>query len=233
MLCVVAAMYSEIEFLLKAVSVKSEQKLPGGRTVFVVCHNGSDFIIAVCGIGKVNSAVTLQYILDNFDADAVINIGTAGGIKGGFKKNDVLIASAAYQHDYDIGLGGGDYKRGEIPGISRDAFVFDGELRRELLGICAALGFSPREGAVVSGDRFIADRKKAEELAEVFGACVCEMEAAALLQTAALNGFKRIAAVKSVSDNADGDAARDIADITGAKERIRDIIIAYLNKKIA
>jgi uridine phosphorylase len=55
------------------------------------------------------------------------------------------------------------------------------------------------------------------------------MEASALIQAAALNGFENIAAVKVVSDNADSDAPDDFSDIKGCEKRIRDIVIEYLS----
>jgi adenosylhomocysteine nucleosidase len=220
-------MESEVELLLAAVKIKSIKKLPCERAVYFSECGGKEFIVAVSGIGKVNSAVMLQYVFDNYAPTAVINIGTAGGIAKGFKKNDVLIATAAYQHDYDLRVFGNEI--GGIPNVGKASHFFAEGLKNDLKKVCERLGCEMREGVVVSGDQFISDAKKAEELVEIFGARACEMEAAALIQTAALNGFENIASIKSISDSADADAVEDFSDITGSKERIKNIIIEYLS----
>ncbi|MDR2091460.1 MAG: 5'-methylthioadenosine/adenosylhomocysteine nucleosidase [Clostridiales bacterium] len=226
MLCIIAAMDEEVELLVGAVKIDSVKKMPCGRAVYSAKYKDKEFILAVSGIGKVNSAVMLQYVLDNYGIDAVINIGTAGAIAGGFKKNDVVLVDAAFQHDYDLRVFG--YGKGEIPNVPKERNFFDADLKNKLKEVCARLGYEPREGTAVSGDQFVSDGKKAAELKTEFGARVCEMEAAALLQTAALNGFKNIASIKSVSDNADSDAPEDFSNLEGSKERIKNIVTGYL-----
>jgi adenosylhomocysteine nucleosidase len=229
MLCIIAAMPEEIELLLTRITTVSLKTLPCLRYIYDAEYSNKSFVIAVSGVGKVNSAVTLQYVLDNYDIDRVINIGTAGGISDFFKKNDVMIAESAHQHDFDLGaIGGADYKRGGIPNISGDMSGFDAQMTADLKRVCKDLGYTLHTGAVASGDRFISDAAETKEFVRLYGAIVCEMEAAALIQTAAVNGFKKIAAVKAVSDKADGNAAEDFSDITGSKEKIRDIICKYI-----
>jgi adenosylhomocysteine nucleosidase len=229
MLCVIAAMAEEVGFLDGLMTIKKEEALYAGRRICTAEIDGKPFILAISGIGKVNSAAALQYVFDKYDIDTVINIGTAGGFSGAFKKNSVMIPSAAYQHDYDLGpVGGEGYKRGGIPGLADEKFIFDKELTDTLKGICIRLGYEAGGGVLVSGDQFISDEKKVDELKEAFGASACDMEGGALLQATALNGFKRIAAVKSISDNADDNAADDFSDMTSSKIKIRDIIREYL-----
>jgi adenosylhomocysteine nucleosidase len=242
MLCIIAAMEEEVELLINAVRIKSVKKMPCDRRVYLAEYAvldaskqpvgaAKDFIIAVSGIGKVNSAVMLQYVIDNYKPGEVINIGTAGGMSGVLNKNDIMIAKAAFQHDYDLGpVGGEGYVRGDIPNVEKKLHLFDADMIEKLKEICIKSGSVMREGIVVSGDMFISDSQKIGELKEAFSAIACEMEAAALVQTAALNGFKKIAAVKSISDNADENAAEDFGDIAPSKEKIRDIILEYLKR---
>ncbi|MDR1939181.1 MAG: 5'-methylthioadenosine/S-adenosylhomocysteine nucleosidase, partial [Clostridiales bacterium] len=222
----------EIAFLKDAIAVKKHERLNAGRSVYTVESGGKTFLLAVSGIGKVNSAATLQYILDKYGADSVINIGTAGGFSGCFEKNAVMLPVAAYQHDYDLGVVGGDgYKRGGVPNVGDGEFRFDAELVAALTDVCRGLGYKFGGGILVSGDQFISDPIKVDELKRGFGAAACDMEGGALLQAAALNGFKRLAAVKSISDGADEYAAKDFSDITSSKEKIKNIILKYLSKQ--
>ena len=229
MLCIIAAMAEEIEALSKRVEIKARKALPCGREICEAGAFGKSFLIVVTGIGKVNAAATFQYALDNYQIDAAVNIGTAGGIEEGAKKSDIFVAEAAYQHDYDLGsVGGEGYRRGDVPNIDRKFFRFDKALTDKLISVCEAKGLRPGKGLAVSGDRFIDDIATVKKLRDEFGASVCEMEAAALIQTAVLNGFKRLAAVKVVSDGADANAAADFSDLSKAKEEIAEIILALL-----
>ncbi|MDR3293535.1 MAG: 5'-methylthioadenosine/adenosylhomocysteine nucleosidase [Clostridiales bacterium] len=231
MLCILAAMREEVELLLERVTVTGTEELGCGRQIYFAEYAGTVFLIAVSMIGKVNSAVTMQYVLDRYEVDRIINIGTAGGIASVFKKNDIMLATAAYQHDYDLGPVGGDgYKAGTISNIPKASFSFDREMNGELSAICKGLGYTLTEGILVSGDQFISDGKKVKKLKKDFSAIACEMEGGALIQTAALNGFKKIASIKAISDNADENAAEDFSDMTGAKEKIRDIVCRYIYK---
>ena len=39
-----------------------------------------DCVLVECGVGKVNAARTTQILIDKFEVDAVINVGSAGGL---------------------------------------------------------------------------------------------------------------------------------------------------------
>ena len=57
-------------------------------------------------------------------------------------------------------------------------------------------------GRVVSGDQFIADREKKQQLARDFKALCCEMEGASVAQTCWLNNIPFVI-IRAISDKAD------------------------------
>ena len=74
---IIGAMPSEAELLKGQMEDLCEIKI--GRLTFwegLLC--GQDAVIAVCGIGKVNAAITAQMMIDRFEVEAIINTGIRG-----------------------------------------------------------------------------------------------------------------------------------------------------------
>ena len=64
--------------------------------------NNTEIVLVEAGIGKVNAARTTQILIDNFDIDAVINVGSAGSANDELDIGDIVIADKLIQHDFDI-----------------------------------------------------------------------------------------------------------------------------------
>lgn len=61
-----------------------------------------EVIIGLCGVGKVNSACTTTLMIDHFNVDIIINIGTAGGLKDNENVLDVVVATQICEYDLDV-----------------------------------------------------------------------------------------------------------------------------------
>ena len=100
------------------------------------------------------------------------------------------------------------YQPGEIPqsGGAR-FFKADERLRGIITQTCREVNPDIKvfEGRVISGDQFIADKEKKDELVNVFEAHCAEMEGAAIAQTAWLNGIPFVI-IRAISDKADNSA---------------------------
>lgn len=68
-----------------------------------------DCTLVKCGVGKVNSARTTQVLIDNYNVNYVINVGSAGGINPNLEIGDIVIADRLVQYDFDL-TGVGDYE---------------------------------------------------------------------------------------------------------------------------
>ena len=51
--------------------------------------NGKEVVVVRSGIGKVNAAVCIQILVDDFKVDAVINTGIAGSLKNEINIGDL------------------------------------------------------------------------------------------------------------------------------------------------
>ena len=60
-----------------------------------------EVVVVRSGIGKVNAAVCTQILVDDFQAEAVINTGIAGSLKAEINIGDIVVSTDALQHDMD------------------------------------------------------------------------------------------------------------------------------------
>ena len=76
---IVAAMRSEINYLLTHCEIVNEIKLK--KNSFYQCEYGDyDLVIVASGVGKTNASVYTQMLIDYFEPTAVINIGIGGSL---------------------------------------------------------------------------------------------------------------------------------------------------------
>ena len=82
-----------------------------------------DVVLARCGVGKVNAAITVQMMVDKFGITKIINTGVAGSLNEKIDIGDIVLATGAVYHDMEaIAFG---YERGQVPQM--DIFEFPTE----------------------------------------------------------------------------------------------------------
>jgi adenosylhomocysteine nucleosidase len=136
------------------------------------------------GVGKVQAAAALAAALHDHPADLVVNLGTAGGLRGQ-PIGEVLPVATVFQHDFD--------HRAVSSFVGRP--VGGGPLHLQ--------GPEGADAVLATGDRVIVDVADRAALAD--HADLVDMEGYALAATA--RAFDRaVWLVKAVSDGADHDA---------------------------
>ncbi|WP_211223160.1 5'-methylthioadenosine/adenosylhomocysteine nucleosidase [Propionicicella superfundia] len=236
---VVAAMAEELRALADATAaegaVREEHVL--GRSLRHGTLAGTPVVLARSGVGKVAAAATAAILCQR--ADAVVMVGTAGGLAPEVRPGDVVVADALLQHDVDPRP---LFPRWQVDGVVR--LRPDPELTGALGAAAsdavaghrdalAALGLpTPRwhTGLIVSGDQFIADSAASDALRrDLPDALAVEMEGAAVAQvcTGARVPF---AVARTISDRADDDAHVDFARFlaTVAAPYARDLVVRAL-----
>lgn len=203
---IICAMEEELAPLL--LKLKSKNEKDKANMIF---YSGKidhfDVVLVVSGIGKVNASICTQILIDDFDITHVINSGVAGGVKKEIKPLDVVIATSLVQHDMDATAFG--HKKGEIPRLSKinfdsDPFLVDLAYRASVKNN----SYQTYKGVIVTGDQFITSKEKVESLYKDFNALACEMEGAAIAQTAFLNNIPFLV-IRAISDNANSGASMD------------------------
>ena len=190
-----------------------KEKLAGSRTLkkagMEFCEGtlcGMPAVIVRSGVGKVNAAVCTQILADVFSVDAVINTGVAGSLDARIDIGDIVISTDVAHHDVDATIFG--YAPGEVPQLGIRTFPADERLAEQAAEAAGTSEFPPGHrrkiyrGRIVSGDQFIENRARKEQIKAVFDGMCTEMEGAAIAQAAWLNGIPFVI-VRVISDKAD------------------------------
>lgn len=166
-----------------------------------------EVVICCCGIGKVNSSAASAVMLCKFpQVSLVINLGVAGGLKKNIKQGDIAISSACVQHDYDQTPDG--LKKGQIAGLAFVNFESDKESVEKMQKVLKASNNVFYTGVIASGDQFINDKQKAQEISNEFSAIACDMESAAIAQVCHIFN-RKFFSMRAISDNGDDGAITD------------------------
>ena len=214
---VIAAMEEEMS-LLKEASEIIESETIADMTFCRGKLNGAQVVLVVCGIGKVNAGICAQLLISRYRVDRIVNTGVAGSLDARINLGDLVVSTDAVQHDFDVSPIG--FAKGEIPYTGLYAFPADETLRRVAVQAVkkAAGEVGVFEGRICSGDQFICSREQKEKILKNFGGLCCEMEGAAIAQTATLNHVPFVI-LRAISDKADDSEELSYAEFAQAAAR--------------
>ena len=214
---VIGAMDEEIAFI-KGISEIISAKNILGLDFFVGKFGTNSVVIVKSGIGKVNAAACTQVLIDHFAVDCVIKIG------------DVVISTDTVQHDMDVSALGDTV--GTIPRMEESFFRADDELIALSEKAGEALeGHSIYKGRIASGDKFISSQEQKNFIWNNFKAYCAEMEGAAIAHVCYLNRIPFVI-IRSISDNADGEAGISYKEFTAVAVKNSSVILEGLLNSI-
>ena len=225
---IIVAMDEEKEAILNI--MKHVEKRMIYNLQFEIGQIGSKACILVqSGIGKVNAARTTQVLIDNFEIESIINVGSAGAINDLLEIGDVVIAKHVVQHDFDITAF--DHPKGYITDIG-DYIECDEKLIRQFKELIKSLSnseYKTKIGIIASGDIFCTEERMKEKINFKFQADVVDMECAAIAQVAILDKIPFIS-IRSVSDVPNGSNEKTFEEnLKLASERCAEIIENFCN----
>lgn len=204
---IIGAMEVEVERLKKDMVIQREVKKAGMEFCEGILM-GQPAVVVRSGIGKVNAAVCTQILVDEFQADVIINTGIAGSLNAQIDIGDIVISTDVVHHDMDAVHFG--YEPGQIPQMNVFSFAADQELIERAEQVCCEVNpeIHVFRGRVVSGDQFVADKAVKEKITAQFQGFCTEMEGAAIAQASYLNGVPFVI-LRAISDKADDSATED------------------------
>ena len=205
---IIGAMQSEITGLTARMENTTTRQV-AGRTFYTGTLAGKPVVVVQSGVGKVAAAITAQMLIDIFGVDALINTGMAGGLDSRLAVKDLVVGTAALQHDFDLTAFG--HAPGYITGEDdTTATLFTADKRLVELALAAAeevlpAGSKAITGTIASGDVFVDDSALKARIIQRHGAAAAEMEGAAIAQTAVANGVPFVI-LRTISDLAEHQA---------------------------
>lgn len=205
-----------------------EKRLQDGREMIVRGHvfrlgtlNGRQVVVGRSGAGKVNAAIVATVLIGHFNPSVLFFSGTAGAVDPALHPGDIVIGATVAQHDAGLQTPQGIRRRGLRNAVTGEldplllpapetllAAARHAALGLKLPGIRTTEGERAPliiEGLIVTGDVFVSDVARRDELRNSLGASAVEMEGAAVAQTCRQFGVPCLV-VRSITDRADGQA---------------------------
>ncbi|MBU8905548.1 5'-methylthioadenosine/S-adenosylhomocysteine nucleosidase [Desertibacillus haloalkaliphilus] len=176
---IIGAMDEEVELLKEKLVDRKDQVIAGCEF-----HHGKindmEVVLLKSGIGKVNAAIATTLLIQLYSPTYVINTGSAGGFNEGLKVGDIVISTEVRYNDVDATVFG--YEFGQVPRMPA-AYPPAQELVDIAERSAASVGVDSAKGLIVSGDSFMSDHERVEEVKKLFSNPYCaEMEAGAIAQ---------------------------------------------------
>ncbi len=181
MIGIIGAMQEEVNEIL-ALCENIEELTIHKNKFYKAKLNGNDVVVVLSGIGKVLSSISTTLLLQNFEIEGVINIGTAGGLQKGQKVLDVVVSDKVCYHDYDLYVEHWSYRKGfdYEPAL----FKADSNYINIVKKIIEDNNDRVWIGPTVSGDMFVNKQSQIDKILSEYPEALCsEMEAASIAQT--------------------------------------------------
>jgi adenosylhomocysteine nucleosidase len=206
----------EAERALLVAALTSVATAPGaGFDAQVGRLDGRHVVVATCGVGKVNAAITATLLVERLGCGALVLSGVAGGLSADLTIGDLVVADRLVDVDYGRIADGGRivYQPGTLPLPEVEAapgYVLPVAM---VEAVNARLGASARRavtGTILSGDAFLASARVRDELAARWSALAIEMEGAAVCGVAERFDIPWLI-VRALSDRAGEESVTDFA----------------------
>ncbi len=205
MIGIIGAMESETAAIIREME-RAETKVISGVQFVRGVWGGKEVVVATSGVGKVFAALCAEAMILAYQPEWIVNTGVAGALDLRLGILDVVVAKEVVQHDMDTSPLGDP--PGMISGINKVTLPADGKLCKAFEKAAASLGVQVHQGAVASGDQFIADQEKKNLIRNRFSAVCCEMEGAAIGHVCYVNKVP-FAVLRAISDGASEEASMD------------------------
>jgi adenosylhomocysteine nucleosidase len=211
--------------LLRSRMILEDSLFSVGRVFWIGKLEGKDVVVVNSDVGMTNAAMTAQLLIDKFKSKEIIFTGICGGIDPENNIGDIVIPEFWVTHDYGLYNQEG-FKTGRIRVFfpekqTSDTLTFF-PVDKNLLQLAEKtnpelkpiMGRTPQikvGGNGVSGSSFIDQVEKREWLKEKLNAQIVDMESAAVVQVAKINGVP-VLVVRSCSDLAGGSGSSTARD---------------------
>lgn len=199
---IIAAMEEEKNAIKNIMKKTKENKIY--ELIFIEgTINEKECVLVESGVGKVNSSRTTQIMIDKYEIEYIINVGTAGSATDELEIGDIVIGKKIIQHDFDITAFG--HKKGYISNIG-EYISSDEQLVKKFEETIKEINdkeIKIKIGTIATGDIFCTDIKMKNKIKEKFEADAIEMEAASIAQVCYLDKIPFII-LRSISDTPNG-----------------------------
>lgn len=188
MIVITTAMDKEYELVKKRLKNPHDEN---GNSIGLL--KDKNVLLVKTGIGKVNAAYGLAYLLYSLDnVERVISVGCAGAAVADLSVGDIVVGNSYCYHDVYCGEPNANGQVQDMPAVFPSDFSSLNEAERYRLG------------TIATGDWFVSSREKVEAiknfLPSSYNVCAIDMESAALAQVCYKKGVPFVS-IRTISDN--------------------------------
>lgn len=175
MIGIIAAMDIEVEAIAKIAQIHSKKTIAQCEIQEGTLAD-KEIVIAKSGIGKTHAAMVTSILCMSYPIEAIINIGTAGGLLQEENVLDIVISNQVVQADFDTSPIDGQDGIGLVYPVKK-------EMVEKCQEVAGQLGIPYHIGTIASQDLFMSRPEDYEKLLKNFPESICsEMEAGAVAQ---------------------------------------------------
>lgn len=192
-IAIIVAMQKELKLMLPLLTGMKTNSAEGNT--YYTGHIGPHEVsVVTCGIGKVNAALSTDFIIRECAPDIVLNSGVAGGADVSMGVLDVLVASGVAYHDVWCGPG-------TVWGAASGCDVVMKCMDNLSVGCDDDTDFGNiRHGLICSGDIFVSREEEVCFIKSKFpDALAVDMESGAVAQTCVKRGVP-FGVIRVISD---------------------------------
>ena len=222
-----------------------EERSWGGIRVILGRLANQPVVLCQVGFGKVNAGMAAALLIQKFSPSAIIFTGNAGALNPDYIQGDVVVATDLAEYDFGK-LSNGSFApwqtRNPISRINNPLWFHPApwllSAARKSMPSVQLIRADTRpdvrdpkisEGAIITGDTFVSDASKGQELRTSFSADDVEMEGAAVAQICSQYETPLLV-IRSITDRADGSSYTDYHSFVRIAAQNFAFVIAILNQ---
>ena len=192
---IIGAFDEEIEKLVEFLKL---DKINGLKEIHVGNYKDLFIVLANSNIGKVNSALTTQYLIDKYDIDIIINTGCAGSLTSEVGIMELVIANVVSYHDF--------YPKrvAEFSVPDQGNIKADKDLINKFISIIPS-DIKYYIAPITTGDCYVTDANLRDKIKAETNAICVDMESASIGHVAKVNNIPFLN-IRTISDFSDGAA---------------------------
>lgn len=211
---IIAAMDKEIK---KYQEMFDLTKTNDQLNIFEGNYEDKRIILCLSGIGKVNAAITTQYLIDTYHPDYIINSGCAGSLVESVKVLDTILVDCACYHDFT------PIRIMESCVPDNGKIKSDEKLLNKARKILDKKEITYHIGSITSGDCFVTSSEMRDDIYSRTNSLAVDMESASIGHTAKKNQVPFLI-IRSISDFADGATEQEEQAANISALLVKDII---------
>lgn len=190
----------EMDSVLSRYGKAKSRETRCGFAVYTYEMEGYTLRVVNSGVGELAAAAAAQLLIDGCGVELIVNFGVVGGLTPEMADARTCIVEKIVHYDFDLSEID-PVVPGQYPGYE-DAYI---PTSPELVKLASRLRPELKRVICASADKFIGSPERKAELHRVFGAEICEMEAAGIALTCDRCGVPFLS-IKTVADGINGGA---------------------------